>query len=169
MLNRPMLLAAAAVALLPLAACNRPDRGTSITINSTDGNSVASVDGGTGQFKLAVPGFEGKIALPKMKLDAGDFDLNGVHLYPGSTIDNVDIAAGKQGAGKQGNVRIAFTSPASPDTVRDWFGERLGKAGFTLHRDGRGLAGSTDEAKPFRLDLADHAGGKATGTIVLGS
>lgn len=155
---RPILLT------LALAGCGSHDRGSSIAINADGGNTLAAVDG-SGEVKLDLPGLEGKIKLPRIKLDAANFDLNGVHLYPGSTIDNVDIA----NVGKDGDVRIAFTSPATPDLVRDWFEQRLSGAGFTLHRDGAGLAGTTEEDKPFRLDLADAGGGHAKGTIALGS
>ena len=150
---------------LSLAACGSHDRGTSIAINADGGNTLAAVDGGSGEVKLDLPGLEGKFKLPKVKLDAANFDLNGVHLYPGSTIDNVDIA----NVGKDGDVKIAFTSPTTPGLVRDWFQQRLSKAGFTLHPDGAGLAGTTEEDKPFRLDLAEAGGGRAKGTITLGS
>ena len=151
--------------LLALAACGSHDRGTSIAINADGGNTLAAVDGGSGEVKLALPGLEGKFKLPRIKLDASNFDLNGVHLYPGSTIDNVDVAS----AGKDGSVRIAFTSPATPGVVRGWFQERLSKVGFSLHPDGAGLSGTTDEDKPFRLDLAGAGGDHAKGTITLGS
>ena len=155
----------AMAATLALTACNHPDKGTTVTINTDDGNSIASVDGNSGQVKLAIPGFTGKIDLPKLQLDASNFDMNGVHLYPGSTIDTVDIG----NAGKDGGVRIAFTSPATPDQVRDWFQARLSKVGFTVKPDGRGLSGSTDENKPFTLTLTGQGADKATGTIRLGS
>ena len=150
---------------LALAGCNRPDEGTSISINADGGNVLGAVDGRSGEVKLDVPGFSGKIALPRIKLDATNFDLNGVHLYPGSTIDNVDVA----GDDKDGAVHVAFTSPADPATVRRWFEERLGKAGFKVDAVGNGLAGTTDENKSFALDLTPDGSGRAKGKIALGS
>jgi len=163
-MSRSLLLAAAALAL-PLAACDKAGEGTSITVNATDGNAIAAVDGKSGEMKVNLPGFSGAIKLPKVQLDAGNFDLNGVHLYPGSTIETVNVAGGK---GEDGGVHVAFTSPADAERVRAWFQERLGKVGFTLHRDGTGLAGTTDENKPFRLSLTPQ-GDRARGEIVLGS
>ena len=160
----PRLLLAAMLAL-PLAACHRPDPGTSISINAAGGNTLGAVDGRSGEVKLAVPGFSGNIKLPKIKLDAGDFDLNGVHLYPGSTIDTLDVAGGD----KDGAVHVAFTSPAAPATVRDWFADRLGKVGFTVRPAGDGLVGTTEEHKPFALDLAADGRDRAKGRITLGS
>lgn len=162
------LLVCAAALALPLAACDRPGQGqaqgTSVTINADGGNTLGSIDARSGEVKIDVPGFSGQIKLPKVQLDATNFDLNGVRLYPGSTIDAVDVGTGEKDSG----VRIRFTSPATPDQVRGWFGERLGKAGFTLKQDGAGLTGTTEENKPFRLDLTGDGATRARGAIVLG-
>lgn len=160
---RPILLLLAAA--LPLAACAKHDEGTSVTINSSDGNTIAAVDGKTGDVKLDLPGFQGKITLPKIQVNADNFDLNGVHLYPGSTIQSLNIAAD----GGKGGVRVAFTSPASPATVRDWLMTRLNKAGFAVSATGAGLTGTTDEHKPFRLDLTPAGDDKANGVITVGA
>lgn len=168
------LPAATALALAGLlAACNRgPDQGTSISINATgdDGNMMtAQVNGSSGKVSLAVPGFKGSVSLPKIQLDANDFSLNGVHLYPGSTITSMNVAAQDHGDhdDDSGTVRVAFDSPAAPDTVRDWFRDKLTTAGFTLQPQGTGLAGTTDDGKPFRLQLDPAGDGKAKGLITV--
>ncbi|MQH43825.1 hypothetical protein EI040_25420, partial [Escherichia coli] len=76
-----------AVALLPLAACGADKDGTSISINTSngDGSVLAGFDG-NGEASIDTPFFKGKVTLPNVKLDANNFDMNGVHLYPGSTI-----------------------------------------------------------------------------------
>ena len=157
------LLFCAALLALPLTACDRSGEGTSVSINADGGNVRGAVDAKSGQMKIDLPGLSGQIKLPKIQLDATNFDLNGVHLYPGSTIEAVDVA-GKEEAG---NLRVRFTSPASADQVRGWFQERLGKAGFTVKQNGQGLSGTTDEHQPFRLDLAND-GERAKGTITVG-
>ena len=154
------LLRCAAALVLPLAGCDRQGEGTSVSINADGGNVLGAVDAKSGEVKLNVPGFSGQIKLPKIQLDATNFDLNGVHLYPGSTIDTVDV--------RDGGLHLGFTSPATPDQVRDWFQQRLAKAGFTLKQEGNALTGTTDEKKPFRLDL-NGDGTTAKGTIVLGT
>lgn len=156
-------LSLCALSALSLAACDRGP-GTSVTINADGGNVLGAVDGATGQVKIAVPGFSGQLKLPKVQLKADNFDLNGVHLYPGSTIDAVDVAGGRN---DDGGLRVRFTSPASPDQVRGWFTDRLAKAGFTVHPDGQGLTGTTEEQQPFHLDLAGD-GSNARGTITVG-
>lgn len=163
-MNRlPFALAALA---LPLAACgSNAEDGTTIAINADggDGNVKAAVDGETGEVSLKLPGFSAKVDLPKIELDAEDFDLNGVHLYPGSQITTMNI----DGQEANSKVRIGFESPAAPETVRDWFQPKLADAGFTLHAEGTGLAGTTDEGKPFSMTLAPTGGDHTTGTITL--
>src|SRR3546814_12555018 len=88
-------------AVAPLAACwSNGDSGTTITINSTDsdGNVVARADGASGKVSNDLPGFSGELKLPKIHLDAEDFDLNGVQRYPGSQTANMaGDAQGDQG------------------------------------------------------------------------
>ncbi|MCM8729503.1 hypothetical protein ACFO8O_00785 [Hephaestia sp. GCM10023244] len=156
-------------AVAPLAACGSNDGpGTTISINGTDGdgggNVTARADGVSGKVSVALPGFSGELKLPKMHLDAKDFDLNGVPLYPGSQIANIAVDA-KNGNG--GVVTVDFDSPAAPATVRDWFKQRLEAAGFALTATGDNLVGTTDEGKPFRLTLAPAASDHATGKIVV--
>ena len=154
---RPLILAGLA---LSIAACHKSEEATSVSINADGGNVRGAIDGETGEMKIDVPGFKGAVTLPKLRLDSRDFDLNGVKLYPGSTIGGVDVT-------EQG-LRVRFASPAAPDTVRGWFLERLGKVGFDVHAEGANLVGTTDEKKPFRLELAPAGAGKASGTVVIG-
>ncbi|GAA0311987.1 hypothetical protein GCM10009087_22640 [Sphingomonas oligophenolica] len=166
-------LAAAVVLAATLSACDGSKGGTSISINSTDsdGNVVADLNGNSGALSIDTPGFSGKINLPKLHLGASDFDMNGVHLYPGSTISAMNIDAhdgGKPGKDDDsGTVRISFASPAAPATVRDWYMQKLSAAGFTLSASGSGLTGTTNEKKPFKLDLAPDGADKSKGTITV--
>jgi hypothetical protein len=173
-MTRTLLIAA--LCALPLAACdaNRDgnEAGTTISLNAhdSDGNVVAGIDGNTGDLAINAPGFSGKIHLPKIRLDASNFDMNGVHLYPGSTISGMNIDAHDRGPGsdEDGTVKVTFESPAKPDTVRAWFEEKLSGAGFTVKADGTGLSGTTDEKKPFTLDLRPVGADRAKGVITIG-
>lgn len=160
---RPLLIGLALVAL-PLAGCD-DKAGTSITFNATDDNgTVALADNGqTGQVAVNLPGFSGKLKLPKLHLDGNDIEFNGVHLYPGSKVTGMNIDAGHD----DGVVHIAFDSPADPATVRNWFQGKLTGVGFTLHAEGNGLAGTTDDKKPFKLDLQPDGAGHAKGMIAV--
>lgn len=95
---RASLLALAAPLAL-LAGCGGDDAGTSISIKGNDSEgkpATASMDGGSGQVKIDVPGFEASIKLPKIQLDADNFDLGGVKLYPGSKVTSMNIDAAKE-------------------------------------------------------------------------
>ena len=158
---------------IPLSACGGSADGTSISLNASgdDGNVVADVDGKTGQMSIDVPGFAGKIKMPKISLDAENFDMNGVHLYPGSTIGGMNIDAKDGGAtGKDsGMVRLNFESPAKPDVVRAWFLKELTEAGeYKLQPEGTGLSGKSSDGKQFNLDLAPAGDNKSSGMIVIG-
>jgi hypothetical protein len=173
-MNRALSIAAACA--LPLAGCgahgNGNDQGTTISLNAngSDGNVVAGIDGKSGDMAINAPGFSGKISLPKIHLDASNFDMNGVHLYPGSTISGMNIDAHDHGAGSDddGTVKVTFESPARPDTVRAWFEGKLNGAGFHVKADGTGLSGTTDEQKPFSLELSPAGGDHAKGVITIG-
>jgi hypothetical protein len=166
-------LAAALILATTLSACDGSKDGTTISFNSTDsdGNVVASMDGNSGAVAINAPGFSGKINLPKLHLNSKDFEMNGVHLYPGSTISTMNIDAhdgGKPGKDDdEGTVRVGFAAPAAPATVRDWYLQKLTAAGFTLSVSGDGLVGTTDEKKPFKLDLAPDGADKSKGTIMV--
>ncbi len=166
-------LAAAVVLAATLSACDNTKTGASISINSSDsdGNVVASMDGNTGAVAINVPGFSGKLNLPKIHLDANDFDMNGVHLYPGSTISAMNVEAHSDGKVSKNddnaNVRVTCKSPAEPGTVRDWYRQKLDTAGFSVAPNGNGLTGTTDEKKPFKLELTADGADTSKGVITI--
>ena len=149
----------------PLAACGSPDAGTSVTINA--GSEAASMVGDLtkgGTATIDVPGFKGSIQLPKIQLDADNFEMNGVRLFPGSTIDGVNVDTNN----KEGVVNLSFNSPGTVTAVRDWYLGKLQAAGFKLTVEDIGLTGTTDEGKPFRMTLDPAGADKAKGTISIG-
>ncbi len=172
-MSRTLLIAV--LCTMPLAACDgdkdgKPGTTISLNAHDSDGNVVAGIDGNSGDMAIDAPGFSGKIKLPKIRLDASNFDMNGVHLYPGSTISGMNIDAHDRGPGSDdgGTVKVTFDSPAQPDTVRAWFEQKLNAAGFTVKTDGTGLSGTTDEKKPFTLDLRPVGTDHARGVITIG-
>lgn len=158
-----------ALAALALAGCGESD-GNSTSISFSSNSSDGAVSGGidsSGNLKIDTNGFKADLKLPKFAIDASNFEMNGVHLYPGSTISAINVN-GDDDHKDAGKVRVAFTSPATAATVRDWLKERLTKAGFTLAADGAGLSGKTDDGKPFALKLTDQGANKSSGTIDMG-
>jgi hypothetical protein len=162
---------------LAIAGCNSgekanagsDDKGTDISLNVTDEDGpgvTASADGNTGQVAIKVPGFEGKINLPKIALDSGNFNLNGAKLYPGSKIRQ--FAINGKGHEEGGNARFSFDAPADPAKVKAWFETELTKAKFRVTPKGSGLAGTNEDGDDFTLELTPGAAGHTAGTMTVG-
>ncbi|HWK34927.1 hypothetical protein [Sphingomonas sp.] len=149
--------------VLALGACGDGE-GTQISLNVNDpgGASFNASAAKDGTVAINAPGFRGAIKLPKIQLDAGDFDINGVRLPPGSKIDGLNI----DGNAGDDRVRVTFTSPIAPAAVREWFQGKLAAKGFKLTAQGDSLSGTTDEGKPFTL-IARSGGEGSLGEIVI--
>jgi hypothetical protein len=167
------------LAALSLASCGpsaddgAPGTDISIDAVSDEGAPIkASSDGKTGEVAIDVPGFKANIAMPKVNLDAGDFEMNGAKLYPGSKIlsmkvDNVMRAAGTKGDGSA-TVRISFDAPATPDIVKAWFLEKLvNTAKYTLTATPTGMTGTNEDGDPFTLTLRPGETGHSIGTMII--
>lgn len=151
-----------AVATLMLAGCGRPDdAGTSVSIDA--GNGAARVNGSAGEVTLDTPLIKGTIKMPRFDLTADNFDIGGVHLFPGSKIGAMNVNASGEG---DGVVRVAFDSPATLPVVRDWLRTQFEKAGTKVDVQGDTLRGKTDD-QDFRIELKP-AGERATGTVTIG-
>lgn len=151
-----------------LAACgSRNGQGTSISFNSDDAAGNIVTEGHGSRASINIPGFSGTIKLPKVQMKADQIDLNGVHLYPGSTVTGFNVDTRGDGD-DNGVLRISFDAPADPATVRDWFASHLNAASFRVHAQGSGLSGKTDDGKPFTLDLRPDGGSKSHGVITSG-
>lgn len=171
--HRPHAPLLALMLALPLAACGSGDgNGTHISIRSEGGDGNATVDAQeNGQVAFSVPGFSGSVKLPKISVNAENFDVNGVHLYPDSRILGMDIGAhdapGKDGGKDKGTVTVRFASPAAADKVRDWFAGQMRAHHFQVIPSTGGLSGTTDEGDPFTLTIAPAGSGKANGTLTV--
>ncbi|MGL4312465.1 MAG: hypothetical protein ACRCSO_00610 [Sphingomonas sp.] len=160
----------AAVALFPIGGCSNDKDGTSISINAGDNDASANVDGKSGQLALNMPGFHGTISLPKVHLGSNNFEVDGVHLYPGSSIRTMNVDSHDDdttGKDADGTVHIMFDSPADPATVRDWFRDKMQSAHFKVADDGNGLSGTTADGKPFKIEVTPADKGKAHGTFTI--
>jgi hypothetical protein len=158
------------VASLTLAACSDSDNKSSADINFSgdfgNGSDVAiTADSDTGKVGVKLPGFEAKLNLPKAMLDKSNFELDGVKLYPGSKVTGVSVDAGL--GSKDDAVRIAFSAPAKPGVVREWFIESFAAKAVNVTANATGLAGTDKDGSPFTMTLADSAGDMTAGTIVM--
>jgi len=154
-----------------LAACsgsNEPEQGTTVQVDATteSGSKVEiSADGKSGNVGVKVPGFDANIRLPKKLLDDSNFDIDGVKLYPGSTVETVNVTANDQNGKHAADVRIGFSSPAEPAKVSGWFKEQFAKQSITVSGDASTLSGKTKDGDAFTIELASAEAGKTKGTV----
>lgn len=165
MVRRIRVLLPLGLTALALAGCSDSSGNSSTSISFTGDNATGSI-GADGTVKVDTPVFKGDLKIPKLSIDAKDFEINGVHLYPGSTISTMNVNAHGQ---DKGAVKVVFTSPADAATVRDWMKQRFDKAGFKLAADGNTLSGKSDDGDNFRLSLTDSGPNASTGTIETGN
>lgn len=166
--------------LLITAACGRGDEETATAQETRApaqakgepaGTSFAArADAKTGAVELAFPGAKLSLDLPIGEaLSSGDMDIDGTKLYPGSTVERMDVRA-SEGVGKaedRAHVRIDFLAPASPDVVRAWFLSSTASNKRPLRAAGDALIGATEKGKAYRIALAPANGGKTSGSLVL--
>jgi hypothetical protein len=159
------------IPLMVLAACDGHDQtggnGTDINISGEGGNVVAAANGKTGNVSLKVPGLSANITLPKLNIGADNLDIDGVKLYPGSTVSGMDIRDG--GPGQEDKVNIRFAAPAAPDKVRDYFLANFTKNGATVAGNSQGLAGKSKEGEPFTVTLSPDGKGGSAGVLTAAS
>jgi hypothetical protein len=155
-----------------LAACGGAEegdaRGTDISVNgkNEDGGTVAiKADGETGKVSVKVPGFDANVTLPKVMLDNGDFELEGVKLYPGSKVSTVNVNADSSGAGKKAVIKIGFIAPADIEKVRAWFANGFADKSVKATATATGFTGRTDDGGGFTMTLAPNGQNSTTGTV----
>ena len=146
----------AVLLVLPLlAACDvhskRPaDADENVTIKADESGHVA--------FNL--PFAEGQVKVPAGMMHNGDVDIDGVKLMPGSKMTGFSVFAGDKGS----TVHLAFTSPARPDEVRNYFADQFGKKGRQVALAGDAVTGKTRDGSAFVIRVTPAANG-SQGTI----
>jgi hypothetical protein len=134
----------------------------------TDVAIVASSDPGKLAIKLP-GGFEAKMPMPDGITDDNKFDIDGVGLYPGATVDTINVNADKRddASGDKAVVVIGFAAPASAETVAGWYEGQFRAKNIAVRRKGTLLTGKTEDGNDFALLLSDIAGGKARGQLTI--
>lgn len=126
-----------------------------------------TADGDTGRVSVNLPGFDANVRLPKVMLKDSNFDIDGVKLYPGSTVASINVQGDASGAGDKSRVQIIYTAPAEPKPVRDWFVKAFAEKGVAAKISGESLTGKTKDGTPFTMTFAPDKGGSTTGIVVL--
>lgn len=154
-----------------LGACSEGDERGREAQNDNGAEVAMSVDGdkngGNGaNVSIDLPSIKGKFSLPKLKIDTGDLDIDGVKLFPGSRVTGVDIA-GEEGM-SEGSVGVRFDSDAAPAKVRAYYLAALKAKGIEVSAQGDRIIGHDHEGKPFSISLTEQGEG-TRGVIRMGS
>jgi hypothetical protein len=179
-MERPMMprtaLAAALTTLLLLAACSDSKVETrqadktgpvSIDIDTGDGDSAT---GEGGKFEISLPGgIEAKVKLPRDMGAGGKFDIEGVGLYPGASVNSVKVDAAAARETRSATVEIGFKAPADPAAVADWYQQQFEAKDIRISRTGETLSGVADDGDAFTIALRPAGNGASTGlTTIIG-
>lgn len=144
-----------------LAACGGSEEATTVSIQGDNGSTVASL-GKDGRVEINTPGFQGSIKLPKFTLGADNFEVDGLKLFPGSSIASLNVEKGKNGGD---GVRVEFDAPAARAEVQSWFQDKMKAAGFNVQASDGTLAGTTSDGSKFSLKLDPQGDDKSHGTL----
>jgi hypothetical protein len=159
-------LAVAALLVAPLAGCD-----TAPSTGNRAGAERVSIKAADGRMAIDLPGFDADIRMPSIKLTPDMLKLDGVALYPGTTVAGFDVAGNtKDTATKDSNgtVTIAFAAPATVDTLRTYYRDMFERAGYTLTDQPNALSGRKPDGTAVQLTLAPAPAG-STGKLVIGS
>ena len=171
---RHLKFAALVLPVALLAGCHakvdRKDKdGTSfektVDIDSDGAHSTVSIGGDHG-FKIDADGFKAAIDIPGMAMGGKHFELDGMKLYPGSTVKGMSVKAHDRDGDKSGTVTVTFASPGTPDAVLTHAEAQAKDEDYEVTRSGLTLTGKKDDDHSFVYTVAADGNG-STGTIVM--
>lgn len=142
---------------LLLAGCNVQAKHESDN-NRDDKVTISGGENGNVSFDL--PFAKGQVKLPASAMAHGNFDIDGVKMYPGATIDSFHVEANDGGS----VVNIGFKAPASPDKVIGYFADEFRKKGVETSASGGGISGTSKDGDRFVIN-AQPSGGGTQGSI----
>jgi hypothetical protein len=141
------------------------DNGVDVSLTLDDGEGNAGGAGNETRIAIDLPGLKGGLKIPGIKIGSGDFDIDGVPLYPGAQVTGFDVRG--QDGGSEGSVTLRFKADAVPAKVQSYFLDGFKAKDMAARADGKGVTGTTHDGKPFRIQLNDQDGG-TRGIIVIG-
>lgn len=160
--------------MLLLAACGQEEEkkvGPEISINAGDehgGVQITTSKDGGGKVKIGGDGVDIDIDVPDFAdFDVtGDFDIDGVKLYPGSHVTTVNVDANDKGGAQKAEVKLGFTSPAAPAKAADWMAGEFAKKGVKISRTGDTLAGKDKDGSDFTIKFGPD-GANSKGEVLI--
>ncbi|KKC26131.1 hypothetical protein [Sphingomonas sp. SRS2] len=129
-----------------------------------DGNVAITAEENGDGVSISVPGFAAKIDVPGIELGGEHMDIDGIKLYPGSTLHGINVAD-RKGPGND-VVDMRFTSPGAPDKVAAYYAAAARDNDFTaINVASAGgtatLTAKNPDGNPMTITMApDKAGTK---------
>jgi len=136
-----------------------------IEIDANGDKALVSIGGEKG-LKIDTDGFKATVEIPGMNLGGKGFDIDGMKLYPGSTIKGMRVDARDKDGDKNTTIVVTFTSPAAPDVVLAFAEKEADREGYAVGRSGRGLTGGDGSNKGIAY-VVDAEGSGTRGTVTL--
>jgi hypothetical protein len=160
--------------ILLLAACGQEEEkkaGPEISINAGDehgGVKITSSKDGGGKVKIGGDGVDIDIDVPDfVDFDVtGDFDIDGVKLYPGSRVTSVNVDATDRNGADKAVVKLGFTSPAAPAKAADWMAGEFARQGVRISRTADTLAGKDKDGADFTIKFGPD-GANSKGEVLI--
>lgn len=153
-----------AVGMTALAACGKSSGESAVAI---DMNSAAAV----GNVAISVPGFDAKVRVPTGIMGHGDFDIDGVKLYPESKLTtfkfNVDDSDTRGQKVERSVIKMGFRAPADVSSVTSWYKAQFAAKSLNITQLATGISGKTRDGGDFLIALAPGASGTTNGMITL--
>ena len=159
--------------MILLAACgqaeDKKDK-TEVSINAGDEQGGVHITAGKDGSRIKIGGDGAGIDMKVpdfVDLDIeGDFDIDGVKLYPGSNVTTVNVDANAKDGSDNAKVELGFTSPAAPAKAAGWMAGEFAKKGVQVTRTGDTLAGKTKDGDNFTISFAPD-GANAKGKVLI--
>lgn len=158
--------------MMLLAACGPGEEKerTEVSINAGDEKGGVQIRAGKdgSRIKIGGDGVGIDLKIPDfVDLDVeGDFDIDGVKLYPGSKVTTVNVDATDRNGADKATVELGFTSPAAPRVAADWMAGEFAKKGIDVTRSGDTLAGTAKDGDNFRIDFGPD-GANSKGKVLI--
>ncbi|MEQ8309190.1 MAG: hypothetical protein RIA72_00675 [Sphingopyxis sp.] len=158
--------------ILLLAACGPGEEKerTEVSINAGDekGGVQIRADKDGSRIKIGGDGVGIDLKIPDfVDLDVeGDFDIDGVKLYPDSKVTTVNVDATDRNGADKATVEVGFTSPAAPKVAADWMAGEFAKRNMPVDRSGTTLRGTDKDGGDFTISFAPD-GANTKGKVLI--
>lgn len=129
--------------------------------NPANSDETVTMSGqANGQVSFNFPFAQGHVKIPESMMKNGQFDIDGVKMIPGGTLNGFNVNAGDSGS----TVNVGFKSPASAKDTQAYFLDQFRQKGVEAAAAGDSISGKSKDGDTFVIHIASAANG-STGTI----